>query len=296
MRRLLGLLAASLTLLCLQAAGPAFAQSELAQAVSACGTPNNTPVVGSNYPITASTGGLLCVNAVGGSGTLANQVQGTSASGATDDGSNPVKVGGAYNTTGLALTTGQRGNLQLTPDGSLRVVLDTAAAFQGLTYPGWGSDAIASGTVGMASTALQMLYNGATIDRSRSIIGAVAAGTGTNAVSMAPNTSANSSTTAVQCTVACASVNVSGVHNIYGLGFSSTVAGWLLLEDATACAANGTVTPLRAYAYPTASVTTTVTWGDIPRSVATGISLCFSTTGPYTATSSTTAFIWADYK
>lgn len=115
-------------------------------------------------------------------------------------------------------------------------------------------------------------------------------------VTQIPVAAASSSTTAVQCATACASLLVSGAHNLYGAGFSSTATGWLLLEDATSCAANGTVTPLRAYAYPTAGVTTTLSWGDIPRSVATGIALCFSTTGPYTATTSTTAFIWADYK
>lgn len=232
----------------------------------------------------------------GPTGTGANQVQGTSASGASDDGTNPVKAGGTFNTSGLSLTNGQRGNLQMTPDGSLRVALDTASVFQGLTFPNFASDALVTGTVSMATTALVNLYNGTNVERGRSIIGAAAAGTGTAAVAMAPSTSINASTTAGQCTAACASLLVSGAHNLYGAGFSSTATGWLLLEDATSCAANGTITPLRAYAYPTAGVTTTISWGDIPRSVATGIALCFSTTGPYTATASTTAFIFADYK
>lgn len=232
----------------------------------------------------------------GPTGTGANQVQGTAATGGAPVG-NPLQDG-CQGTSIPTVSAGNMSPLQCATDGSLRAQIigaanTTMAALTtgaNLVYQlGATSNPHPMGTV-------NYLFNGASEDAQVSIVGAAGAGTGTTATHVAPTTSINASTTAGQCTVACASLIVSGAHNIYGAGFSSTATGWLLLEDATSCAANGTITPLRAYAYPTASVTQTLSWGDVPRSVATGMALCFSTTGPYTATASTTAFIWADYK
>lgn len=200
-----------------------------------------------------------------------------------------------FNSTLPTYTNGQYGMAQMGARGSLNVSLFSQDA---TTSPGYGNqsaDANAS-VAALSVNAYAFAYNGTNSDRVRTINGAIAAGTGTAATHVAPTSNINASTTAGQCTVACASLIVSGAHNIYGAGFSSTATGWLLLEDATSCAANGTITPLRAYAYPTAGVTQTLSWSDVPRSVATGMAFCFSTSGPYTATASTTAFIWADYK
>lgn len=146
------------------------------------------------------------------------------------------------------------------------------------------------------SISVPVLYNGISLNINRDIIGAVAAGTGTLAVHLAPTSVVGATTSDSHCTVACASTLVSGAHNLYGANFSATVAGWLLVYDSLTCGANGTVAPLRAYAYPTANLTATVSWGSAPLRFATGLALCFSTTGPFTATASTTAFIAADYK
>lgn len=54
------------------------------------------------------------------------QVVGNAANGTADSG-NPVKVGGVYNGTLPALTTGQRGDVQLNPNGAVQV----AATVQG---------------------------------------------------------------------------------------------------------------------------------------------------------------------
>lgn len=140
------------------------------------------------------------------------------------------------------------------------------------------------------------LSSGTALNVGKDITGAVAAGTGTTAVHLAPTSVVGATTSDSHCTVACASTLVSGAHNLYGANFSATVSGWLLVYDSLTCGANGTVTPLRAYAYPTANLTATISWGSAPLRFGTGIALCFSTTGPYTATASTTAFIAADYK
>lgn len=113
-------------------------------------------------------------------------------------------------------------------------------------------------------------------------------------VLIAPSASQGVSTQS--CTVACASSIVTGGHGLYGLSFSSTVVGWLLIYDATTCAANGTVTPKKAIAYTVANTTMGVSWNNAPMIDTTGTAACFSSTGPFTATASTTAYISLDYK
>ena len=110
------------------------------------------------------------------------------------------------------------------------------------------------------------------------------------------NPSATVGITTQSCSAACASTLVSGAHAAYGISGSATVTGWILVYDATTCSANGTVTPKKAYAYTVANSTIGISWADIPMVNSTGIAVCFSTTGPYTATASTTAFLSVDYK
>lgn len=98
------------------------------------------------------------------------------------------------------------------------------------------------------------------------------------------------------CTVACASTIVSGAHSVYGISGSATVTGTILVYDATSCPANGTVTPKKAFAYTVANAPIGISWGNLPMVDATGIAVCFSSTGPFTATASTTAFLSVDYK
>ncbi len=70
MRRILGLIAA---LSLLQIAAPALAQNNVsAKVVVACGTPGQTPVVGSSYTITQDTTLTLCTTAGGGGGSNAS--------------------------------------------------------------------------------------------------------------------------------------------------------------------------------------------------------------------------------
>lgn len=226
---------------------------------------------------------------------------GNVASGVSDSG-NPVKVAGTNNNTVISLSNAQRGDLQLDASGNLRVRLSGTdlTRVDGVAGTSLAGVLFSDGNSG--STSVRLLatapwaYNGGTLDSIRTIQGADGTGLGVTATAISPNSNANNAASSQQCTVACASTIVSGAHNLYGLSFSSTATGWLLLEDATSCAANGTITPLRAYAYPTANVTTTVSWGNIPLKFATGLAACFSTTGPFTATTSTTAYITVDYK
>ena len=72
---------------------------------------------------TFSTNGVASYFHVDNHGLLlvgANGLNGQVASGSADAG-NPVKVGGVYNTSGLSLSNGQRGDLQLDSSGNLKV-------------------------------------------------------------------------------------------------------------------------------------------------------------------------------
>lgn len=100
----------------------------------------------------------------GPTGTGANQVQGTSAAGATDDGSNPVKVGGVFNSTATIITTGQRGNFQMSAQGGLGI-----AALNGVGYaslytlantPNTGVGTLSAGLVSAFNTTLPTYTNG----------------------------------------------------------------------------------------------------------------------------------------
>lgn len=121
----------------------------------------------------------------------------------------------------------------------------------------------------------------------------------TNSGSVTAATTTPSATVGVStqsCTIACASTIVSGAHSLYGISGSATVTGTILVYDATSCPANGTVTPKKAFAYTVANAPIGISWGSLPMIDSTGIAVCFSTTGPFTATASTTAFLSVDYK
>lgn len=80
---------------------------------------------GTNQNVNLTQVGSQTVNTAGVNG--AQGVGGTSANGATDDGSYPVKAGCIVNTTLPAYTNGQRGTLQCTTQGGL--------LFDDITHP-----------------------------------------------------------------------------------------------------------------------------------------------------------------
>jgi hypothetical protein len=73
---------------------------------------------------------------------------------------------------------------------------------------------------------------------------------------------------------------------------TATEDGWLLIFDALAAPANGTVQPAIAVPVPAYGTNGLSCSGLPPYSFATGIMAVFSTTGPYNLTKSGTAFIW----
>lgn len=268
--------------------------------VASSGSPSAVNLVGINGAAPSLTNPIFTAFAEAGdtTGTFTNATQTTSVTASNGDGYGTalISINGTYNTATAVFEVSDDGGT--TWYSAIATRSDNVASETGYTAltntnRQWqvalgGNDSIRVRSTAVASGTVNVRISITAVPSATTVNGTVN--------TIIPTSSITASTTAGQCTVACASLIVSGAHNLYGAGFSSTATGWLLLEDATSCAANGTITPLRAYAYPTAGVTQTLSWGDVPRSVATGVALCFSTTGPYTATASTTAFIWADYK
>lgn len=94
-------------------------------------------------------------------------------------------------------------------------------------------------------------------------------------------------TAAVSCQVAKSSAGSLLASTLY-----SSVSGWFLVFNATSAPADGAVTPIEFLRYPTADVTMGYS-ASPPLAAGTGITICFSTTGPYTKTASATATISA---
>lgn len=73
--------------------------------------------------------------------------------------------------------------------------------------------------------------------------------------------------------------------NFYGANATSTAAGYLMLFDATSAPADGTVTPKKVWAVA-ANGSCSIAF-DLPLVMAVGITLVFSSTGPFTKTAAT---------
>ncbi len=176
MKRLLGLLALTL-LATLVVATPADAQN-LVRPCQFYTSPPTATIEGAWLSQLCDANGRQVVTSP--TGATASQVQGTIASGATDS-TNPVKVGGVYNSTLPTFTNGQRGDVQIGTRGSAHVEIygpDSTSTPVSVTAL---ADAGSSPPANMRSTAYGYQYNGATWDRQFTCPNSVA-------VSVAPGT------------------------------------------------------------------------------------------------------------
>jgi hypothetical protein len=93
-------------------------------------------------------------------------VVGTSASGTTDDGTPPVKIGGVYNSSLPTYTNGQRGEAQLGTRGAFLVQLMSRDGTAGANVSQLG-DASSATTDRLSVRAGLEYFNGSTMDRAR---------------------------------------------------------------------------------------------------------------------------------
>lgn len=133
---------------------------------------------------------------------------------------------------------------------------------------------------------IQQVYNGTTVDLSRSIVGALAAGTGTQAIAEAPTSVAGAAIVPAVTAVAAGSLVIKGTPgNLYGVAVNlptGAVAQKLMLFNATSAPADGVVTPIKVFDVPAAGTFATTFSPPIRFSV--GCTAVLSTTGPFTKT------------
>ncbi len=229
-------------------------------------------------PVVATSGG--------GTGTSASQVQGIQSSGTANSG-NPVKIGATFLTAPPLFTDTQFGDLQMSARGMLRVAVGfdgTGGAFT--TAIANNADAISPSAT--ANTLVVSNYNrnwnGASWDRQRGdTVGTFIVDSPTGAAGQALSSIA---TTAVAASL----VLKASAGNLYGFNVvTGASAGYLMIFDAVLAPADGSVAPKRVIAIA-ANTSVDRTFGK-PIRFNTGITLVFSTTGPFTKTASSTAFL-----
>lgn len=204
--------------------------------------PNTIAFQGSNETANASTSEIP-VSAANplpvtlGSGASASEIQGAIAAGSLNT-ANPVKTGGVFNTTYPTYTNGEVGDTQLTVRGfAVTAIGDgTSAAIAAVAQP--SSDAIGTAANGLSTRSLGYLFNGSTLDRSRSITGIDGSGLGVMAVEQGGASWANITTGAT-------TVVKSGAGTLHKIIINTPVASaTLTLYNNTSAAGNkiGTIT------------------------------------------------------
>lgn len=123
-------------------------------------------------------------------------------------------------------------------------------------------------------------------------LGAAGVGGTGAAVSVVPPAAAATNGVAPAATTVAANALVlkASPGNLYSCYASSTVAGWLMIFNAIAAPADGTVTPIHAIPIAAGGFGS-IPPIEIPEWFSVGITAVFSSTGPFTKTASATAFI-----
>ncbi len=205
-------------------------------------------------------------------------VQGNVASGVADVG-NGVKMAGKYNATLPTLTDGQRGDAQL---GANSVLLTTIVNSAGVQYNTAGTAADAGSTQSNGVLTVRNMnfgFNGATWDRGRSIVGAVAAGTGNTSVGIAPTSAAPAG---IAPSTVAASVNSlkNSAGNFYGYNCcAGSTAGYFIAYNSATMPNNldALTASLILFCLPVAANGSVSGMWDIPKYASAGIQFMFST-------------------
>lgn len=224
-------------------------------------------------PLSLTTTGRLRTDTTGtviAAGSVANN---TAAAGFV------VPIGGEYNTTPAAITSGNRANWQMDSRGSGKVSICGNNSFNCVTSSSPGDGVTNASIGGLSTVAYNSLWNGSTHNRQLSIDGAVATGVGVAAVANAPTSAAAGALTPTVVYSTSNNVFKASAGNVYSVSLKAgATAGLLMVFNSTTVPADGAVTPQACY--PVA-VNETFTWdaaiSGIPERFTTGISVAFST-------------------
>lgn len=226
----------------------------------------------------------------GPTGTGANQVQGTAATGAAVVG-NPVQAGCVYNSTLPTFLTGQIGPCQISAKGGLYLAFPNTLGNNGQT----GTSGAFLDAVGNVRTlgASNFLYNGATQDQNVSISGTTTAGVGDAAVSEAPH---NVALFTPAVTAGVSTLTLASAKNLYTayLTNTDTVVHWLWIVNTTSAPVNGAFSTgiasgnVQDCVEIAAGTTGSIGGLPIPEPFSSGIYMANSTTGCGAASSTLT--------
>lgn len=225
-----------------------------------------------------------------GTGTGSQQVQGTSASGATDDGSNPIKIAAVYSNPLPTYLTGQRGAVVMSAQGALGISASDGTRLSTLNVasfvPTGGSGSLSVGLVSVFNTTQPTYTNGQFGMTQMTSKGSLAS-------SITPSPDAGTAIVPnATAAVASALIAKASAGNLYSWSVTSGAsAGYIMIFDSVTAPADGAVTPKDVQVI--AANSTFRAAYDIPQRFTTGITIVFSTTGPFTKTASATAFIQA---
>lgn len=119
-------------------------------------------------------------------------------------------------------------------------------------------------------------------------------GSGGGTVSIAPATSVSSPALAANQVVSATAANLVS-FNVSADSTLSGAAWWVMVYNSATAPADGAVAPVKCYAMPSGAIGISASF-PTPVSFSTGIVIGVSTTGCFTKTASTHAFISADYR
>lgn len=212
----------------------------------------------------------------GGGGATTATVTGNSASGATDSG-NPVKVGGVYRTTPPTLTDGQRGDLQVGPNGNLITAIGSGTTALTAGIADGASDTVTAAGNGLIVRSYGLVYDTASSNwrRARGDTNGtygVATGSAASAVGMTPVVGRSATSLVVKASAG----------NFYGATIrSGATAGILVAYNAAAAPAAGaalTAGLILGVVDVAANATASIGEFVVPDRFSSGVVLLFTTT------------------
>lgn len=219
-------------------------------------------------------------------GTAANPMVVSSSGGSQ---TSPTIVGGEYNSTLPTLSNGQTDAIQLDSSGNLRVRLAASAltGVDGVNNAALANVLLANEASSAAARLMAFapfVFNGSTWDRARGDT------TGAFIVETPTGSASNALTVSATSAVASSLVLKASAGNLYGYNIvAGASAGYLMIFNATSAPADGAVTP--TLCIPVAANAGLERQFAKPLRFTTGITMVFSTTGPFTKTASATAFL-----
>lgn len=195
---------------------------------------------------------------------------------ATATATKSVLLGGQYDSTQKTLTNGQQAAASFSARGALMV--NPGAETFNVTV----NAALPAGTALLGKTGIDQTTPGTT-----------------NGVVPLPSSVSGAALTPVSSSALAANTVIkAGAGNLYGFQVSAdstlyAAAWWIMVYDATSAPVDGAVTPKKCYAQPLGTQSAAYAW-PMPIAFSTGIVIGVSTTGCFSKTASTHAFISGD--